>query len=70
VTSEGGDERAGARGAFTSVMPSGRASSGSGIALEAPSSRSCGSRGVCSMVVIVVKAQSERGYWDEAVLGK
>ena len=49
----GGYARAGARGAFTSVIPSGLWSSGSGIALEVPSSRSCGNRGACSMVAIV-----------------
>jgi hypothetical protein len=53
--------RAGARGAFTSVIPSGRSSSVSGIALELPSSRSCGNKGTCSIAAIVVIVM-ERGY--------
>jgi hypothetical protein len=55
----GRDERAGARGALTSLIPSGRESSGSGIALEVPSSISCDNKGACSRVVIVEKIQGD-----------
>ena len=53
------DARAGARGAVTSVIPSSRESLGSGIVIEAPSSRSCDNKGACSRVVIVEKIQCD-----------